>query len=82
MLVLRFTVQNPTSRVFNYSYSYIKFTAVDSGGVTREHVGDVAREVTNQTGTFPLNPGQKIDFTRPSGCGVWCCAQAHRASGL
>jgi hypothetical protein len=61
MLVLRFTVQNPTSRVFNYTYSYIKFTAVDSTGVSREHVGDVAREVTNQTGTFPLNPGQKID---------------------
>lgn len=61
MLVLRFTVQNPTSRVFNYSYSYIKFTAVDSTGVSREHVGDVAREVTNQSGTFPLNPGQKID---------------------
>jgi hypothetical protein len=61
LLVLRYTVQNPQKQPFNYSTSYLTFKAVDANGVTRNYVGDIAREVTGEPLRLTLNPGQKVD---------------------
>ncbi len=61
LLVLHFTVQNPRKTAFNFSRNYINFKAVDSSGVTRADVGDIAREVTGERMGFDLQPGQKVD---------------------
>ncbi|HEX8463630.1 MAG TPA: DUF4352 domain-containing protein [Abditibacterium sp.] len=61
MLILHFTVQNPTKRVTNFSASYLTFNAIDANGVTRNYLGDIAREVTAEPVQIALNPGQKIE---------------------
>ncbi|HEX8237127.1 MAG TPA: DUF4352 domain-containing protein [Abditibacteriaceae bacterium] len=61
LLILHYTVQNPQSKAFNYSSNYLTFRAVDSGGVTRNYVGDIARAVTGEPLRLTLNPGQKVD---------------------
>lgn len=61
LLVLHFTVQNPRKTAFNYSGGQLLFKAVDSGGVTRDAVGDVAREVTRESLNIQLQPGQKVE---------------------
>ncbi|RYG70540.1 hypothetical protein EON80_07720 [bacterium] len=61
LLVLHFVVQNPTKKVVSFSTSYLRFSAVDATGVTREYVGDIAREKTGESVSLPLNPGQKTE---------------------
>jgi hypothetical protein len=65
MLELRFTVQNPTSRVFNYTYSYIKFTAVDSGGVPRNTSATLLVKLPIKPARFRSTPDRRSMFTRP-----------------
>jgi len=61
LLVLHYTVQNPQQRPFNYSTSYLSFKAVDASDVTRNYVGDIAREGTGESLGITLHPGQKVD---------------------
>jgi hypothetical protein len=61
LLVLHFTVQNPRKTAFMLSKSYINFKAVDSSGVTRNDVGDMAREITGERMGYQLQPGQKVE---------------------
>ncbi|HVF85081.1 MAG TPA: hypothetical protein VM821_03805, partial [Abditibacteriaceae bacterium] len=61
MLVLHLTVQNPRPRVLNFSANYLAISAVDANGVTRNYIGDIARETTAESVNIALNPGQKIE---------------------
>jgi hypothetical protein len=61
LLILHFSIQNPRKTAFRISKSYINFKAVDSSGVTRTDVGDIARDVTGESMSYQLQPGQKVD---------------------
>jgi hypothetical protein len=61
LLIVRYTVQNPQNKPLNYSANYLTFRAVDASGVTRNHSGHIAREVTGEALRLTLNPGQKVD---------------------
>jgi hypothetical protein len=61
LLVLHFTIQNPQPKPLNFGGNYLIIRAVDSGGVTRDFVGDLAREVTGERLSLTLSPGQKVD---------------------
>jgi hypothetical protein len=61
LLIVRYTVQNPQNKPFNYSANYLTFRAVDANGVTRNHSGHIAREITGEALRLTLNPGQKVD---------------------
>jgi hypothetical protein len=61
LLVLHFTVQNVKPTAMHFGSYYLNIKAVDSGGVTREYVRQIAREKTGESLSMTLNPGQKID---------------------
>ena len=61
MLILHFTIQNPQPKPLNFGANYLIIKAIDSGGVTRDYVGDIARETTGEKLSMTLNPGQKVD---------------------
>ncbi|HEX8235748.1 MAG TPA: hypothetical protein VF600_07305 [Abditibacteriaceae bacterium] len=61
MLVLHFTVQNPQKTAMTYISGFLLFKAVDASGVTRDFVGETAREVTGEAINFQLQPGQKVE---------------------
>ncbi|HEX8465090.1 MAG TPA: DUF4352 domain-containing protein [Abditibacterium sp.] len=61
LLVLHFTVQNVKPTAMHFGAYYLNVKAVDSGGVTREYVRQIAREKTGESLSLSLNPGQKID---------------------
>ncbi|RYX81178.1 DUF4352 domain-containing protein [bacterium] len=61
LLVLHFTAHNPTAKSFHFSSNYLSFIAIDSSGVTRKYINELAREVTSESVGLQLNPGQKID---------------------
>ena len=61
LLVLHFTIHNPQKKNLSFSSGQLIFKAIDSGGVTREAVSDVGREVTGESLRIDLHPGQKID---------------------
>jgi hypothetical protein len=63
LLVLHFTVQNPTKSELNYYWGGISFTAVDSQDVNHEYVQAVTREGDPKRAAvnMSLKPAQKID---------------------
>ncbi|HEX9995546.1 MAG TPA: DUF4352 domain-containing protein [Abditibacterium sp.] len=61
LLVLHFTIQNSQPRPMHFGSYYLSVKAVDSGGVTREYVRDIARENTGESISMTLNRGQKVD---------------------
>ncbi|RYX83825.1 DUF4352 domain-containing protein [bacterium] len=61
LLVLHFSIQNPQSKPLNFGAGYTIFKAIDANGVTRDFVGDLAREVTGEALRITLNPGQKVE---------------------
>ncbi|BCM93379.1 hypothetical protein IAD21_05270 [Abditibacteriota bacterium] len=61
LLVLHFSIQNPLKKPLNFSAGYLIFKAIDANGVTRDYVGDIAREVTGESLRIALNPGQKVE---------------------
>jgi hypothetical protein len=66
LLIIRYTVQNPQNKPFNYSANYLTFRAVDAGGVTRNHSGHIARESPARRCVLTLNPVRKSMATQRS----------------
>lgn len=61
LLLLHYTVQNPTPREISYVWSDLLFTAVDSKDINHEYIQTVYREGDREGQAIRLKPGQKID---------------------
>ncbi|MEO7718854.1 MAG: hypothetical protein ABIY70_21860 [Capsulimonas sp.] len=61
LLVLRYTVHNPMPREQSYSWSDIRFTAVDAKDINHEFIQAVVREGDTQPLSISLKPAQKLD---------------------
>ncbi len=62
LLVLHYTVQNPTKREQGIDYSSFKFTAVDAKDVNQLFNNYIAREGSSEIYQAQLKPAQKIDL--------------------
>ncbi len=61
MLVLRYTIHNPLPKVQGYSWSALKFTAVDAKDTNHNFIQCVVREGEKEPLSIHLKPAQKID---------------------
>jgi hypothetical protein len=61
LLILHYTVQNPTKQDQNFSYASFRFTAVDSKDINHVFDGYIAKDGTTESLDLNLKPAQKID---------------------
>jgi hypothetical protein len=61
LLVLRFTVHNPTTSERHYSWGIIGFTAVDAMNQNREFAQAVGSRTTGEDLNMALKPAQKVE---------------------
>jgi hypothetical protein len=61
LLVLHYTIHNPMPREQGYTWSDLRFTAVDAADTNHDFIQVVAREGTYQPLAIRLKPAQKID---------------------
>lgn len=60
LLMLHYTVHNPRPSEFPYSWSAIRFTAVDASDTNRTYITAVNREGTTDNLSLSLKPAQKV----------------------
>ena len=61
LLVLHYSVQNPTPRDLSLYWGDMTFTAVDAKDVNHKFVGNISREGTTDELNLSLKPAQRID---------------------
>ncbi|MHB0999851.1 MAG: DUF4352 domain-containing protein [Armatimonadota bacterium] len=61
MLVLHFSIQNPTKSEYIINWATCRFTAVDSSDNNRESVGHIGQDKNKEKLDMSLKPAQKVD---------------------